>query len=572
MFDILILNGMVVDGTGNPWFEADVGIKDGRIVALGDFPRAAARETIDAKNKIVSPGFIDVHSHSDYLILANPTAESKVCVGVTTDISGNCGGSAAPQTDKFWQEWWTEDVDERFKLVSRAHATETLRRHGVDFDWHTMGEYLSRVQDKGISLNYANFVGHYTLRIAAYGSERRKPSAGELQKMKELLAQGISEGALGFSTEVGSHFIWEYEYNELFELCQLTKAMGGVFSYDINNYGDAMLADLETALWVIEKTGVPTIISHIQTYGRENAGKSKYVLDMIEDTRSRGFNVVADVMPAANGGGLFFSARATDMLPEWAIKDLTNVLGTADLRARLKAELEEGRSSVFYVSPTRTEEERAANMVYSHGPLMGRYWHHYLTVVKSSCPELVGKTIATLAREWDKERYETLFKVLTLDPDVRTLLKTVHEDNMRDVICHPLVAFGTDGGLAGAIRRPRIPNPTLYTSFPMVIRKYVREDKVLRLEECIRKMSSLPATAMRLYDRGLIRPGFRADCVVFDLNEIAEIPCYGDEKPSVYAKGIEHVIVNGEVVVKHGQHTGARPGMVLRSANNGRND
>ncbi|NLA60661.1 MAG: amidohydrolase family protein, partial [Firmicutes bacterium] len=214
MFDIKIKNGTIVDGTGNPWFVADIGITGERISAIGDLSSVKARRTIDATNKIVSPGFCDLHSHSDYLILANPTAESKVTVGVTADISGNCGGSAAPQNEMFWQEWWTPDVDERFKLVTREYAKNTLAMHGIEFDWHTVKEYLDKVRKTGISINYGQLIGHYTLRIAAYGQERRKPTPEELETMKSLLRQGIREGAIGFSTEVGSHFIWEYEIDE----------------------------------------------------------------------------------------------------------------------------------------------------------------------------------------------------------------------------------------------------------------------------------------------------------------------------------------------------------------------
>lgn len=563
MFDIKIKNGTIVDGTGNPWFVADIGITGERISAIGDLSSVKARRTIDATNKIVSPGFCDLHSHSDYLILANPTAESKVTVGVTADISGNCGGSAAPQNEMFWQEWWTPDVDERFKLVTREYAKNTLAMHGIGFDWHTVKEYLDKVRKTGISINYGQLIGHYTLRIAAYGQERRKPTPEELETMKSLLRQGIMEGAIGFSTEVGSHFIWEYEIDELLELCKTCKEAGGVFSYDIIDYGPRMLHDLEVALWVVEQTGVPAIISHIQVYGRENSGKAKYVLQMIDDTRSRGFNVVADVMANALGGGLFFSARGVDLLPEWCHDNLAEVLDNPETRERLRKELMDGRSSRFYVNPNRTEEERQAGMVYSFGPLKDIHWHHYVTIVRCKDKSLEGKTIYDIMRERGTERFDTLFDVLRKDPDVRTVINNVHPDNMREVVCHPHVAFGTDGGLVGAIKRPQIPNPCLYATFPMVIRKYVREEKVLRLEDCIRKMSSLPMIATKQYDRGVLRPGFKADVVVFDYDEISEVLEYGDTVPTVFAKGIENVIVNGTLVVEEGKHNGQRPGQVL---------
>ncbi len=564
MLDLCIKNGMVVDGTGNPWYRADVGIQNGRIAAVGDLSGVQAVRTIAADDKIVAPGFIDVHSHSDYLILADPLASSKVLAGVTTDVSGNCGGSAAPQNKMFWQEWWTEDVDERFKLVDRDYAARTLARHNIDFNWHSMGEYLDEVRRMGTSINYANFVGHYTLRIAAYHQERRKPSRAELDSMKSMLAQSMREGAIGFSTEVGSHFIWEYEIEELLELCELTRDLGGVFSYDINNYADRFLEDLEKALWVVEKTNVPTIISHIQVYGRENAGKAKYALQMIEETRRRGMNVVADVMAAANGGGLFFSARAIDMFPQWAIDDLQNVLKSAAGREKLQAALERGEASEFYVSPNRTEEQKASGMVYSFGPLKDPLWHHYVKIVASEDSSLEGKTIYQLMRERNvDDKYRILFDLVEHEPNLRTVLDVVHADNMRDVALHPWVGFGTDGGLVDAIRRPQIPNPCLYATFPMVLRKYVREEKVLRLEDAIRKMTSLPAIAIRQYDRGLLRPGFKADCVVFDFDQVGEVAAYGDEIPAVFSKGIEQVIVNGELVAEDGVHLKNRPGQVL---------
>lgn len=564
MFDLLIKDGTVVDGTGNHWYHADIGIQNDVITAIGELGDSSSVRTISAKDKIVAPGFIDVHSHSDYLILSDPLASSKVLAGVTTDVSGNCGGSAAPQNKMFWQEWWTEDVDERFKLVDREYAAHTLKRHNINFNWNTMGEYLAEVRKTGISLNYANFVGHYTLRIAAYHQERRKPSREELDLMKKMLAQSMQEGAIGFSTEVGSHFIWEYEIEELLELCELTRDLGGVFSYDINNYADRFLEDLEKALWVVEKTRVPTIISHIQVYGRENSGKAKYALQMIEDTRSRGVNVVSDVMAAANGGGLFFSARTRDMFPQWAIDELPSVLKSCTGRGKLKEALERGEASEFYVSPSRTEEEKKNGMVYSYGPLKDPLWQHYVKIVSSEDKSLEGKTIYQLMRERNiDDKFKLLFDLVEKEPELRSILDIIHPDNMRDVVTDPNVAFGTDGGLVDAIRRPQIPNPCLYATFPMVLRKYVREGKELRLEDAIRKMTSLPATAIKQYDRGILRPGFKADCVIFDYDTVGEVAAYGDKIPEVFSKGIEWVVVNGQVVVENGLHQHTRPGQVL---------
>jgi len=568
MLDVKIVDGTVVDGSGNPWFQSDIGIRGDRIVAIGDLVGEPAERVLDAKDKIIAPGFIDQHSHSDYLILANPEAESKVTVGTTTDISGNCGGSAAPQGDMFWQEWWTEDIDERFKAVTRVHATETLARHGIEFDWHTLDEYLAKVEKMGTSINYANYVGHYTLRMAAYGETRRRPTAPELDHMKAMVADSMKAGALGFTTEVGTHFIWEYDLEEVIELAKVAKHYGGIMGYELLSYGDGLLGALEEALWVAEQVDIPLVVHHLQVYGRENAGKAPYALQMLEEARRRGMNVVTDVMASNVGGGLFFSTKASDMLPTWATENLTETLSSESSRERLRNELMAGKSSRFYMTENRTQEEIDAGVVYSKGPLADPNWHHYVTVVRAQNGSLEGKTIAQIARkQGGRDRFETLFDLLRDDPDLRTFMVSVHEDNMREVVKHPLVAFGTDGGLVGAIRRPRVPNPTLYATFPMVIRKYVREERVLRLEECIRKMTSLPANTLGFYDRGLLRPGFAADIVVFDYDTIGEIIEYGDEIPTRFATGVDFVLVNGGFVVEGGEHTGLRSGKVLRRTN-----
>ena len=558
---LIIRNGSVVDGTGNPWYAADVRVVDAQIVEVGRNLQAIdGCQVIDASGLVVAPGFVDIHGHSDYLMLADPVARSKIRQGVTTDVAGNCGYSAIPQGEEaFFQEWWTPEIGERFKVVSQEQGRAMLSEHGIDLNWKDLDGYYSELRTKGMSVNYATFVGHVALRLAVMGEYQRKPNADEMDQIKEKLDLAMRQGAFGISTECGTHRNMDFDLSELEDMCQVIRGYGGRFAFHIRDYGDNLLESMEEALWLLKRTGVPGIISHILSRGRENWGKARYALQMMEEARRDGVDVIGDIMPYGYSEALFFTPYLRDLLPEWSFEGgsqaLVERLNQPDLVARLTEELRAGKSSAFYVAPGFDEEE-----AYGQGPLADPAWPHYVRVVESEVPEFVGRTFAELAADGDT--FGALFEVLRRDPDAKKLITEVSDDDHRLIATHPLVAYGTDGGLVHAIKRPGLPNPTLYGVFPYILRRYVREEGVLSLEEAVRKMTSLATRGLGLRGRGLIEAGNAADIVVFDPDTVSDVVSY-DEFPAEFACGIEAVVVNGVPVLLGGEVTGELPGEPL---------
>lgn len=561
--DLLIRRGMVIDGTGNPWFVADVGVRRGRIVAIGDLARAQATRTIEAAGKVVAPGFVDAHAHSDYLILADPTNENKLLQGVTLDTAGHCGYSAAPIGDVWFQEWWVPEITERFTVTPLERGREVLREHGVDLDWRTLDEYLGAVERGRPGTNYLNFVGQVALRLAATGDYTRRPDGREFAAMKRLLRQSMRAGAFGFSTESGSHKGMDFDTEELVELCKVAGADGGIFTNHMRNYDDAAVDSTREALAICEQSGVPMIISHLGVAGRRRGVPAEAILSLIDDARERGLQVTADVMPYGYEEALFFSARLRDLLPEWATEGGADAfrqrIADPSDRARLRAELVAGQSSRFYVSPTAKPGE-----AYSTGPLGYPGWEARLEIVRCADPRYAGRRVGEVARELGQDPFDVVFDILAADFAAAKVFRSkADDDDLRALVTHPWVAFGGDGAQTRAIRRPGIPNPTQYSIFPMILGRYVRQRRWLRWEEAIRKMTSLPCLAMGLYDRGVLRSGAWADITIFDPDRVSDCPNY-DQYPQQYAIGIDHVIVNGVHTVADGALTGERGGQVLR--------
>lgn len=562
--DVVIRRGMVFDGTGNPWVVTDVGIKNGRIAALGDLSRARAGRTIEAAGKAVAPGFVDAHAHSDYLILSDPSNENKLLQGVTLDVAGNCGYSAAPLGDVWFQEWWVPDIAERFSVCSLERGREVLKEHGVDLNWSDLRGYLAAVDAAQPATNYLNFVGQVALRLAAYGEYGRRPKPAEFRLMKRMLRESMRAGSFGVSTESGSHKGMDFDVAELVDLCRVAHEYGGVYSNHMRDYGKHVVASTEEALYISEASGIPSIISHIGVEGRQHGVPAEALLGLLDAARERGIQVTADIMPYGYSESLTFSARASDLLPEWATDGGADAFPVrmADpiLRAQLMDEVLAGRSSRFYVSPTAKPGE-----AYHTGPLGYAGWEDRLEIVACAGSNYAGRRIGPLAREMGLEPVEVLIRALEADFDtIKLFHNTWTEADLRAMVTHPWVAFGGDGAQTRAMpRRPGVPNPTQYGVFPMVLGRYVRQKGWLRWEDAIRKMTSLPCSALGIFDRGVIRPGAWADITVFDPDRIIDCPSYL-EYPPAYANGIEHVIVNGVVTVSDGVQTGVRGGRALR--------
>ena len=529
-FDLVIKNGIIVDGTENPWFRNDVAIKDGKILKIGKVKEKGEVE-IDATNLVVSPGFIDLHNHSDMTILAYPNAESYIMQGVTTAIVGNCGLSMAPVNP--------DKVD----LLKRYLAPFLAKDFEYEWDWKTLGEFYEKIEKQGTTMNLVPLVGHGTVRLAVKGFDPDKSSKEELEEMKSLIAQAMEEGAFGMSTGLiyppGSYSPTE----EIIELAKVIAEYGGIYTTHMRNESKRLIEAVEEAIRIGEEAGVPVEISHHKASGRPNWGKVCATLRLMKRARERGVEVNCDVYPYTAG-----STTITALLPNWALEGGVNKmlerLKDKETRERIKLEIEEDRMI-------------GENFLKAAG------WDGVL-ISQCLIEEYEGKTLEQILREKGtfNKPYEGLFDwLIEIKGSAAMVIFIMDEEDVKTVISHPLSMIISDSWVTTPYAGGK-PHPRAYGTFPRVLRKYVREEKLLSLEEAIRKMTSLPATKVRLQDRGLIKEGFWADLVIFDPNKIMDKATYQD--PHQYPEGINYVIVNGQIVVENGKLTGKRPGKVIK--------
>lgn len=490
--DLIISGGTVVDGSGAPAFPADVGIAGGRIVAVGALSQQA-RRVIDARGLVVAPGFIDVHSHDDMALIRRPRLDFKVMQGVTTVVVGNCGSGVAPVTADYRQHY------EVFLSSVLGPAS--------DFSWSTTAEFYAALEKAGPSLNVAAFAPHGVLRFAAMGMESHPPSAAQMERMKELLAEALAAGAIGLSSGLiyppGAYATTE----ELIELCRVVARHNGIYASHIRNEGDRLLEAAEEAIRIGREAGVPVQISHHKAHGRANWGKVADSLALIDRARAEGLDVTVDVYPYTAGSTL--------------------------LAVILAGGAEEGgpEDVVVAAAPKR--------------------------------PEVEGKTLQEISHMMALPPLEAGQKLVQEDPSVVAIAFGMAEEDVRRVMAHPAAMIGSDGIPSAGGK----PHPRLYGTFPRVLGTYVRREKVLGLEEAIHKMTELPALKHRLTERGRLAPGYYADITVFDAQSINDLATYQD--PRRYPDGVRYVIVNGEVVVEGSRHTGSSAGRVLRAGGNG---
>jgi len=531
MYDLLVKNGLVVDGTGNPWFRADVGIEDGKIADIGALPSAETKEVLDAKGLVVAPGFIDMHTHSELSLLINPRAESTIRQGITTEVVGNCGSSAAPLNDVLREEMYkTSPILEDAKLR---------------LEWSTMDEYLKRLEGKGAAQNVVTLVGNGNIRALSMGFEARAPKSNELAEMKRALAQALEEGAFGLSSGLIYTPSCYANTRELVELCKVVARYGGIYASHIRGEGESLIAAVKEAIEIGGKSGVPVEISHHKAAGRANWGKVKRTLKLIDEARSRGVDVTCDVYPYLAG-----STGLDSVLPphywEGGVDRLVERLKDPETRRRLRREMVKGGKG--WSSMLKASGWGAIMISYCHG-------HR----------EYEGKAISELARLNGSNPFDFVFDLLIEEKaSVGIVVFMMREEDLRAVLKHPASMIGSDSSATapyGVLSKGK-PHPRTYGTFPRVLGEYVRRRSLLTLEEAVRKMTSLPAQKLKLRDRGLIREGFWADITVFDRGAVMDKATYS--MPHRYPAGIEHVIVNGKMVIDHGEHTGALPGQVLR--------
>ncbi|MFQ5712366.1 MAG: amidohydrolase family protein, partial [Candidatus Geothermarchaeales archaeon] len=480
--DILIKDGCIVNGTGNPWFRADVGIRDGRIVDVGSLPSASAQRVIEAKGLIVAPGFIDTHTHTTLMLLDSPHAEPKVMQGVTTDVVGVDGLSVAPIT--------RETVGQLRKFLAGVEGETD------PWDWFTLGEYFERLERGGISVNLASMVGNGTIRLATVGFENRPATGEELETMKGLLAQSMDNGALGLSSGLIYPPSMYADTRELIELCREAARRGGIYVTHIRSEEEMLLPSIREAIEIGEAAGIPVHISHLKAGGRANWGRAGEVLAVIDEARARGVDVTADQYPYTAG-----STTLVTLLPTWVMEG-----GVDKILERLRNP--ETRLKI------KDEVERSAP--------------HWGEVTVSYCRRnkgVEGKTLEEVAALRGVDPSDALIDLLIEEETAASMIELMmSEEDVRTIMRHPAVNVCTDGLVMGK------PHPRLYGSFPAVLGRYVRREGVLTLEDAVRKMTSLPARVLGLRDRGLIAVGMCADVVVFDPQSVLDRATYGEPR------------------------------------------
>ena len=514
-YDILIRGGRIVDGTGNPWFTADVGIRGDRIEAVGRLNGASAARVINAEGLVVAPGFIDLHTHSDMPLLADGTAQSKVRQGVTLDVIGEFE-SVAP----------------------RDGLTGGYESDGVDIDWTTFTGYFQRLQRQGTSINVISHVSADQVRRVVMGYESRPATPAELERMKQLVARSMEEGAWGLVTryESGGPAFPQ----EVIELAKVAAAYGGIYTSHIGSEGYQQEKELAFAIRVAKEAHIPVHIFHLKIRGRDNWGTVGKYIQQIEAARAVGLEITANQYPYTamfHGWSAFF--------PVW-----TREGGPAKFAERLKDPAVRGRIKKDPDFIAWSKEHGGWD-----GIVLARAF-------RAENKKYEGMRVSEIAKlRGDADPADTCITLMAEEGGrINGIFHTMSEDDVRLVMKQPWVSIASDGSAIN-LEAAGVPHPRNYSTNVRVLGHYVRDEKVLALEEAIRKMTSLPAQILRLPDRGQIHEGFLADVVVLDPAKASETNSF--EKPKSYAAGVPYVLVNGVVVVDKGEHTGAKPGRVL---------
>ncbi|UCD40523.1 MAG: D-aminoacylase [Candidatus Bathyarchaeota archaeon] len=531
MLDLIFKNACVVDGTGNPRFKADIGIEGARIVKVGNLKCVKALHTIDASRLVASPGFIDIHSHSDFTLLVNSKAESKVRQGITTEVVGNCGSSAAPLNETL-----KEDLKETMPILEDA---------GVDLDWSTMKQYLDRLENQGIAINVVPLVGHANLRVCAMGFDNRSPTKTELEEMKKQLARTMEEGAFGMSTGLIYPPSCYASTDELIELSKVVADYEGIYTSHIRGEDDRLFDSLKEAITISNEARISVEISHHKAAGKANWGKIRETLEMISRARAQGADVTCDVYPYTAG-----SFGLASMLPHWAheggSEKLLERLKESNLRKQLRKDMEEG-----------TQEWTS--------PLKAAGWDATIIARSRKHPEFEGRSIEDISRSRAVDPFDFVFDLLSDESAAVTVVRfAMCEEDVRWVMQHPFSMIGSDSSTVapyGVLGQGK-PHPRSYGTFPRVLGKYVRNEEILTLENAVQKMTSLPARKLGLKERGLIKEGMYADIAIFNPEIILDKATYAD--PHQYPEGVEYVLVNGKMIISKKEHTGALAGKALR--------
>jgi dihydroorotase/N-acyl-D-amino-acid deacylase len=529
-YDLVIRNGHIIDGTGSPWYAGDIAIQDGRIAAIGLLDTAPAKRRIDAHGLVVAPGFIDMLGQSELSILVNPHLPSKIFQGITTEITGE-GGSAAP-------------LKETIKSADRRGYAH----YNITPDWTTFRGYFARLEKQGMGINLASYVGATQVRRMVIGDDNRAPTAAELERMKQLVRDAMHEGAVGLSTSLQYAPAPYATTEELIALAAESAKLGGIYATHMRSESDAVIQALDEAIRIGREAKIPVEIWHLKAAGKNNWGRMPEIVAHIEQARQSGVDIAANTYayPA------WFNSFSA-FIPPWAHDG-----GDAKLIERLKDPVMRARIRKDMLTPATDWDNEWQEIPGAEAILVS-------VVQNPKLLPLQGKTIAEVAKLWGKDPIDTIFDLLIEDNAFTSVaVFGMSEPDVALALEQPWVSVDNDsqGTAPDGILGREHPHPRAYGTFPRILRKYVREEKKLRLEDAIRKFSSLPAARLRLADRGVLKKGMWADIVVFDPATIRDLATF--EKPNQLSEGMQYVLVNGVPVIDGGKMTNALPGRVVR--------
>ena len=535
-FDLVITNGHIIDGTGSPWYSGDVGVRSGKIAAIGNLSGAPRTRTVDVHGMVVAPGFIDMLGQSELTILVEPRLPSKIYQGITTEITGE-GDSSAPLNDAIIQ--------------ANRHYYD---HYQITPDWRSFQQYFARLEKQGMGINLASYVGATQVRRMVLGDDDKQPTPAQLDQMRELVRQAMREGAVGLSTSLEYAPAPYAKTEELIALAAEASKFGGIYATHMRNESNSVLSAIDEALRIGRQGHTPVEIWHLKVAGKANWGRMPEVVAKINAARAEGMDVSADTYayPAWFND---FSA----FVPAWAHDG-----GNAKLIERLKDPAMRARIRKDMTTPSNTWDNEWEEISGPQDILIG-------VVHNPKLLPLQGKRLAEVAKLQNKDPMDALFDLLIEDNALTEVaVFGMSEPDVVLALQQPWMAFDNDssGASPEGILGQEHPHPRAYGTFPRILRKYVREEKRLTLEDAIRKFSALPAQRMRLTDRGVLKAGMWADVVVFDPATIRDLATF--ENPNQLSQGMEYVLVNGVAVIDQGKQTGALPGKVLRGAGHAR--
>lgn len=526
MYDLLILNGKIISGLGNPWFWGDLAIVKDKIAKIGRLAKAQAKKLIDAKGYCVAPGFIDGHGHSDLMIFFDPKARPKIMQGITTQTFGMDGLSVAP-------------IDEENIVAWRKHLSGLAGDPNIDWKWRSFADYLDAIDALPTSDNITSYVGLGTIRLKVIGMTKREATSGEIYQMKRLVAQAMEEGARGISSGLIYPPNQYQPVHEVVEIAKVVREYDGIYNVHMRSEGDGLIQGMEEVIEIGRQARIPVLITHFKVMGKKNWGLSEKALKILDDARQEGVEVTISQYPYTAGSTMLHA-----VIPPWHHSEGPD---------KLVQMLRENKKLI--------KKDIRERMDWENWAAQNGWENIVVSSVKSDAnKKYEGKSIAEIAlmRNLDEPEDAALDLLAEEDLAVSMIIFCMDENDVKRIMKHSTVSFITDGVHLG-----NKPHPRLYGTFPRILGRYVRDQGVLNLEEAVRKMSSLPAEKLRLRTKGVIAENYDADITIFDPDTIIDNATF--DNPRQFSSGVEWVIVNGHVVVENGKHTNATPGRTIRT-------